>query len=165
MDLSDEFRLRRGQAIALQHVVFLPQNAQADEAGLAKLLNNATTLTGEQTRNVTMLGLCWSINFLVVLTVEFAPKALLVKEIEDHYKTHGLSYLYSKLPSLVRNRLQAEYSNLDPVQEDLVALLTEHGNDSERWTYLEGSIERRSEAMDMQLAACAILHEVEGSSK
>ncbi len=157
--------LRHGQAIAMQYVGYLLQRLpeEKNQKYLSGLLENVTLEGGGNGIEQTRLGCNWVVNIVMALTVEFALKALLIKNRVAPHNRHDLLKLYTQLSLETRNQLENKFrtfiENGEVIGTDsLCQLLTSHKDDFVDWRYLDKEPENLiSECRELQFAVLAIL--------
>lgn len=158
----NEEKLRHGQALAMQWVVYSLQKMNSDiknNGGVTKnLIGDAKSVNGSNDLDTLATGCDYVVNFVLPFAIELALKSLLLKEGKTAGRIHGLLDLYNKLPESTRNSLQDNYIKNQKVERiTFEKLLDNHKDDFINWRYLENAELLNKDEKKMQLALCSIL--------
>ncbi|MDD5738840.1 MAG: hypothetical protein PHY72_02870 [Candidatus Pacebacteria bacterium] len=159
-------KLKHGQALAIQWVVFALQKLSLDvkrDGRLSRsLLGDAKTTSGADGLETLALGCKYVVNFVLPFAIELSLKSLITKEKIIPLQIHDLLLLFDSLPLNLQGKLESRYHQLSEKSfandcKCFRQLLIDHKVDFVNWRYLDEMDILKNEEIKLQYALTSVL--------
>ena len=140
--VSNQHRLRHGQALALQYAAQILINVEHKPQIIPRVLSPAQ-LNAEKSINTALLGSGCAARIVLPFIVEVALKALIAKYNKGRTEpTHRLCQLHDALPGDPQAELYRDFESVKLTEtpeetRSLRQVLVDHDNDFQDWRYLD----------------------------